>query len=279
MVPALPFFEEVEKYSVSSSQLSPWELGLPGVFRHTLHKEVDWMTAFNWFLLSFLAGNVNAGGFLACERFVTHVTGFATLFGVDAARGRWDAAGGILSVPIYFLGGVMLSAYLIDRPVHRGRKPHYALVMGLVAICLAVVAIVGWLEGFGKFGEVSKLRQDYLMLVLLCGASGLQNAAISTSSGATVRTTHLTGMTTDLGISIVRALAHPKNSEARRSEFKASELRVGSIVSFGVGSVVGAFLFLKIQYLGFLLPAGIAVYAMFVALLTTNTEPVRKAVA
>ena len=66
-----------------------------------------------WYVLSFLAGNVNAGGFLAVERFVTHVTGFATLFGIEIANGRLDQALGILSVPLFFLIGSTVSAYLI----------------------------------------------------------------------------------------------------------------------------------------------------------------------
>ncbi|MGZ3694586.1 MAG: YoaK family protein [Bdellovibrionota bacterium] len=229
------------------------------MFRHHLYRAISPRTHLFWFLLSFLAGSVNAGGFLAAQRFVTHLTGFATLFGIAAARGTWGSAFGILSVPVYFLGGVMLSAYFVDRRIYLNLRPRYGFVMSLVGGCLFLAALGGWLNWFGVFGHEPVLREDYFLLALLCGASGLQNAAISTASGASVRTTHLTGLTTDLGIGIVRAFYEPRRYKA---EMKAAWLRVGTIVSFLGGSAVGAFVYMKGQYLGFLLPSALAFVAV-----------------
>ena len=221
---------------------------------------------FNWFLLSFLAGSVNAGGYLACHRFVTHVTGFATLFGVDLANGKLDQAIGILSVPVFFLAGAMISAYLVDRPYHQGKKPHYASVMALVAFCLMLVTAGGVMDYFSGFGDALQLKKDYFFLVLLCMASGLQNAAITTASGAAVRTTHLTGITTDLAIGIVRARYTSESSSKFKAEMRSNYLRVGTIVSFILGSVAGAYCFSHFGYWGFLLPTVLALYEMTVAL-------------
>lgn len=233
------------------------------MFRHRLHKATRFRTHFDWFLLSFLAGSVNAGGFLAAHRFVSHVTGFATLFGVAAANRHWDQALGLLSIPVYFLLGAMVSAVLVDRNVHRGRRPHYALVMTLVASCLLAAALGGHLGYFGEFGSEPRLRQQYILLALLCGASGLQNAAVSTASGMTIRTTHLTGLTTDLGTGLVRAFSNPSVYDA---EIRAAQYRIGTIVSFGLGSAVGAWIYLAYSYLGFLLPAALALFCVFEAL-------------
>src|SRR5947209_3096681 len=112
------------------------------MFKHEINKDITWIVLFHWSMLAFSGGAINAGGFLACGRFVSHVTGFGTLFGVEAANGRWDIAIGILSVPFFFLMGAMISAYLIDRPFHRGRKPHYAAVMSLAAFCLVAAALL-----------------------------------------------------------------------------------------------------------------------------------------
>ena len=54
------------------------------MFHHRIHDKVGYKTYLDWFLLAFLGGHVNAGGYLACHRFVSHVTGFATLAGVVA---------------------------------------------------------------------------------------------------------------------------------------------------------------------------------------------------
>lgn len=232
------------------------------MFRHRLQAAVSWRTHFDWFLLSFIAGSVNAGGYLAAHRFVSHVTGFATLFGVDAAVGKWDQALGILSVPLFFLIGVMISAYLVDRRANRGQRPRYALVMSLVCLCLIVAAVGGYFNLFGRFGHDPRLSQDYFLLALLCAASGLQNAAVSTASGATVRTTHLTGLTTDLGTGLVRAFFDKK---LYADEMKAIRLRLGTILSFALGSAVGAYCYFKFDYLGFLLPAGLAAFTVFEA--------------
>ena len=243
------------------------------MFKHSLNEPVRLKTYVDWFLLAFLAGCVNAGGFMACERFVTHVTGFATLAGVDFARGQFAAAIGILTVPAYFLGGVMVSAYFIDRRIQEGKKPHYALVMSLVSACLFLAALGGVFGLFSEFGTEVQLRRDYFFLALLCAASGLQNAALTTSSGATIRTTHLTGITTDLGIGLMRASALPARDERKSAEKKANWLRLGTISAYMVGSCAGAVVFLAYRYLGFALPGAIALYATLVALGGASGDP------
>lgn len=223
---------------------------------------LDWVprgVLFKWLLMAFLAGHVNAGGFMACARFVTHVTGFATLFGVEAADGRWFAALGMLSVPAYFLVGCMVAAYLTEVQVVRGRRPRFGLVMTFVSALLALVAVMGHFGLFSDFGTFV-LERDYVFLVILSSASGLQNAAISVATRGVLRATHLTGITTDLGIGIMRALFGKRSREQRLREFQQSWLRMSVIVAFGIGSVVGAVAFLKFDYGGFVLPAAVALY-------------------
>ena len=67
-----------------------------------------------WLLLAFMAGTINSGGFLACGRWVTHVTGFATFFGIDLVTGEYKLALSMLIVPMFFLLGSFVSGYLID---------------------------------------------------------------------------------------------------------------------------------------------------------------------
>lgn len=235
------------------------------MFRHRLHNATSFKTYFDWFLLAFVAGNVNAGGYMACHRFVSHITGFATLAGIDWIQQDWTQALGVLTIPIYFLIGVMISAFLVDKRIDEGNQPFYGIVMGMVAGALALVAIGGSFDWFGEFGHEADMQNDYFLLALLCGASGLQNAALTSATGATIRTTHLTGITTDLGIGIIRTLFYRLNDGKRALEHKANLLRVGTIVSFMLGSAIGAFFFSKAQYLGFLVPSSLAWYATAVA--------------
>lgn len=226
------------------------------MFNHRFDQNASNAVVFHWFLLSFNGGAINAGGFLATGRFVSHVTGFATLFGVDVTNHQVQAALGILSVPLFFLLGAFLAGLLIDRPIHLGKKPHFDWVMGLSALCLAFAAAGGGFLHFGDFGDALGLKESYVLLALLCMASGLQNAAITASSGRSVRTTHLTGLTTDLGLGLARVTV-----DAKPAEIRANYLRMGSIAAFILGSAVGAWVFLKLGYRGFFLPGAIAAYA------------------
>jgi uncharacterized membrane protein YoaK (UPF0700 family) len=231
------------------------------MFRHQLNEIPRRTVVFHWFLLCFNAGCINSGGFIATGRFVSHVTGFATLFGEDLVALKLEAAGGILSVPIFFLLGSFLSGLLVDRRIQRNLAPHYDYVMVLNATCLFLVALGGELSEFGPFGEIYKLKQVYLLLALLCLACGLQNAAITSSSGSSIRTTHLTGLTTDLGIGLARILGFSGQKQKLNYEVSINLLRGGSILAFVFGSGVGAWIFLNFGFRGFILSGLISLYA------------------
>ena len=231
------------------------------MFNHRFDQNANNIVVLHWFLLSFNGGAINAGGFLATGRFVSHVTGFATLFGVSLTNQQVEAAFGILSVPLFFLLGAFLAGLLIDRPIYHGRKPHFDWVMGLSGLCLLYAASGGELLQFGNFGDTIGLKQNYVLLALLCLASGLQNAAITSSSGKSVRTTHLTGLTTDLGLGLSRVFTFDLKKKRLQSEVRANYLRMGSIVSFIIGSAIGSWIFIQVGYKGFTLPAIISFYA------------------
>ena len=159
----------------------------------------------------------------------------------------------------------MVSAYFIDRRISEKKRPRYGLVMSLVAFFLFASAMGGALGWWGVFGQEALLGRDYFFLSFLCAASGFQNAALTSASGATIRTTHLTGITTDLGIGLVRASALRDDDPVKRREAYANLFRAGTIFAFMLGSAIGAFLYLRYQYLGFLMPFAIAVYVTAIA--------------
>lgn len=208
-----------------------------------------------WCSLAFQAGSINAGGYLACHRFVSHITGFATLFGSELAFGNGKAALGILTVPLFFLIGGVISALFIDRRISMQRRPQYTQVIFIIGMILTLVAVLGSSNRFSLFGTPLDLSWDFGFLALLCLACGMQNAAVTSASGAVIRTTHMTGMTTDLSIGLVRAFSKHLKPQAVELERLKNRIRMGLIGSFILGSVVGSFFFVQFQYLGFLLPA------------------------
>lgn len=230
------------------------------MFRYRFDKAPNAGVVAHWLMLAFNAGCINAGGFLATGRFVSHVTGFATLFGVERQQFGFWASLPILSVPLFFLLGVVIAGLLTDRRVRLQREPRYDYVMSLCAACLAAASLAGGGDHFGAFGSSFHLKHTYLLLALLCLASGLQNGAITSSSGSSVRTTHLTGLTTDLGLGLARMMTF-SNGKVSFEEVLANCLRLGTILAFIAGSAVGAALFSSLRFFGFLLPAAIAGYA------------------
>lgn len=220
-----------------------------------------------WCSLAFQAGAINAGGLLACHRFVSHVTGFATLFGTEMAFGHWVAALWIVTVPLFFICGGVVSALFIDHRQSRQRRPQYTQVIFLVGVVLIAVAALGANGQFSPFGAALDLSQDYKLLALLCLACGMQNAAVTSASGAVIRTTHLTGVTTDLSIGLVRVFSRHLSEETLMLERRKTFIRAGLIGSFIAGSLAGSFFFVQFEYLGFLFPATISIVMTFMGVL------------
>lgn len=216
-----------------------------------------------WAILAFQGGWINTGGFLATQRFVSHVTGFATQFGVDIATSRWLEAAGMSIVPIFFLIGAMTSAFYVDRRITAGKRPEYHILFFMIFMFLLAVSILGPINALGEFGvgmtSEHEIKANIILLSLLCLSSGIQNAGITTASNNFIRTTHLTGMTTDLGIGLVRMTSAITKSN-KRIEFTKSQIRVLLIASFMIGSIAAAFIFVQFQFYGFIVPCLISFY-------------------
>lgn len=210
--------------------------------------------------MAFQAGVLNMGGFLACHRFVSHVTGFATFFGYEFTQKDRSHAWGMLIVPLFFLFGAMVSGYLVDIRLKLHKKPKYYIAYAVMLVLILIATIGGWLGWFGPFGaSLEESRNGYLLLILLCFTCGIQNGTITSVSKSVVRTTHLTGITTDLGIGLVRLfnkhILPAEHKELLDSEYKATFMRLGIILMFVMGSVLAGFLYPIVGFWGFLVPA------------------------
>lgn len=205
----------------------------------------------SWVLLTMAAGAVNAGAFLACRRFVTHVTGTVSLLGMDA--GNWHLMLDYALVLGCFIAGAMTSVLAIDGRYHRGKTPLYALPLLVVAALLSLVALLGTNGVFGRFGGSFERLPDFAMLSIVSFAMGLQNAAVSTSTGAVVRTTHLTGPATDLGVHL--ATCFFTAGESRREALLRALLRLTKIVGFALGAGLMVPVVARFGYGAFVLPA------------------------
>jgi uncharacterized membrane protein YoaK (UPF0700 family) len=145
--------------------------------------------------LAFIAGFVNSSGFLLIGSFTSHVTGSIGRLGNDLATHELQAAlFAMLLVVAFFVGAVAASLILATR---FARLPHaYGTALLLEALAVASFVLVSAVAR-----RVGPRVQD-LQAALLCFAMGMQNSMVTRLSGSLVRTTHLTGVVTDLGIEV-----------------------------------------------------------------------------
>ena len=216
---------------------------------------------FLWFLLAFQGGFLNIAGLLGVGRFVSHLTGFATLVGAEGAKGNWTLALGMSATPGFFIAGAMVSAYFIDRRRILHKKPQYTFVFLQMIMCLIATGILGYLGVFGEFGNHLDSLQNFYYLFILAYICGMQNAVITSASGAVIRTTHLTGPTTDMAIGIVRYWTNYHQPNPK--ETFATWCRFGIIISFILGSLIGAVIFMHYKFDGFIVPVIISSFVAF----------------
>ena len=142
-----------------------------------------------------------------------------------------------------------------------------------MALLLLYVVVAGFNGLFGPFGEPIEESKDYTLLATLCLVCGIQNGTITLVSKSVVRTTHLTGVTTDLGIGIVRVLNAKKLRGKVDEEWRANLMRAGVIVFFILGSTLGYKIYERWAFRGFLAPFAICL-GLF--LMTLYFQVIRK---
>ncbi len=183
-----------------------------------------------WFGLAFSAGAVNAAAFLATQRFVSHVTGSVTTTGMRAASQLVAEA---LVVFLAFIVGAAVSVVPLEGRRQKGLPPRFHAPLMIEVMVLAAVALLGTLGLFGLFGA-TETAASVVVLVLLAFAMGLQNATAASTTKGLVRTTHLTGTATDLGVNVGTIFV--ANGEVRTGALKGAAFRAGKVLSFAVGA-------------------------------------------
>ena len=224
--------------------------------------------------LCFIAGAINAGGFLAIGTYTSHMTGVVSSMADELVLGRWSLARLGLASLLSFLVGSATSSVLINWARRLRSRHEYALPLMLEAILLLMFGLLGALQhGIGNL--------VMLTAMLLCFIMGLQNAMITKVSHAEIRTTHVTGLVTDIGIELGKLVYWNQGSAASsqpRIEANRSKLRLHAslVLSFFVGGVVGA---LGFQHAGYIatLPLALALAVLSSGTLMPRGQTPRRA--
>jgi uncharacterized membrane protein YoaK (UPF0700 family) len=184
--------------------------------------------------MAMLAGYINTILFLEFGLPVSQMTGIMSRLSESAFHQDWSLGFKGMMVLVGFIIGAMISGLVIgDRESPQDRR--FAIGMVLLSVSLFISA---WLA--------SLMHLATLFTTAL--ACGLQNALTAKYRGLQMRTTHVTGIVTDLGVYIARMF------KGQGWPWQAWLLII-LIVSFFVGGVFGIIMFAIWHGASLLIPA------------------------
>lgn len=188
-------------------------------------------------LLSFVAGVVNVAGFMSVQKLTTNVTGHFAFFVDEVFKQNFvEGLNYFLYILFFFLGSffssfsIELTSKINDRLIYR---------IPVVAESLILISVA-------MFGQELILKAPNILAYSLLFAMGLQNSLVTTISNATVRTTHLTGLFTDLGIELSQLFFY-KLKEQKDKLYSSIKLRLTIISFFFLGGLLGGIFYSTIN--------------------------------
>ncbi|MES2019262.1 MAG: YoaK family protein [Pseudomonadota bacterium] len=209
--------------------------------------------------LAFVAGAINAGGFLAVRQYTSHMTGIVSSMADSLALGTFALALAGLGALLSFVCGAAVSAILVNYSRQHQLHSEYALPLMLEAVLLLCFGLLG-----ARLADIDGLFVS-VTVMLLAFIMGLQNAVVSKLSHAEIRTTHVTGIVTDIGIELGKALYCNSDQFHGRARVSVNRARLQLLASlllfFFIGGIAGALGFKHVGY-GATVPLALVLVAL-----------------
>lgn len=220
--------------------------------------------------LAFVAGALNAGGFLAIGQYTSHMTGMLSSAADNLVLGQLPLVITAFMSIVSFACGAASTAVMVNYSRRNTDRNLYMPPLLLEAVLLLVFGLMGANLQTREFVDMS------LTAILLCYVMGLQNALVTKISNAEIRTTHVTGLVTDIGIELGKLFYWNRQADGDRDFFVAAnrqKLRVHVllVISFFVGGLLGA---LGFKHIGFS-----ATIPLALGLVLMSSAPIFKASA
>lgn len=180
-------------------------------------------------LLSFVAGIVNVTGFFSVHQLTTNVTGHFAYFADELIKENYYTSLSYLLYIISFFTGAFFSSLCVEAVAARRIRYIYLAPVSIEVCILFIISMLG-ISFVNEYANI--------IACTLLFAMGLQNALVTSISNSVVRTTHLTGLFTDLGIELAQLLYYklPEQQHKLKSSIK---LRLAIISFFFAGCITG----------------------------------------
>ncbi|MDX2199205.1 MAG: YoaK family protein [Phycisphaerae bacterium] len=189
--------------------------------------------------LAWVAGYTNVICILACGTVTSHVTGSVSHLGRVVIELNAAQAGFLAFLVLTFVLGAAISGALTEKARRFGWESIYVLPM-LVQAGLLLLFALG-IEFWDTTPDTISRAHRWILSGLASTAMGLQNATITRISNGVVRTTHLTGVLTDIGIeSAILALGSRDGAARPTEQTRAAGIRVLLLCSIVLSFMVGA---------------------------------------
>jgi uncharacterized membrane protein YoaK (UPF0700 family) len=211
-------------------------------------------------VLAGVAGAINAGGFLAVHRYTSHMSGILSETADSLVLGAYEATLAGLGALTCFLAGAACSTIMVFYARRHHMKSEFAQPLLLEAFLLLCFGLLGdqLTHIDGLFVSVTVMLLSFIM--------GLQNALITKISNAEIRTTHVTGIITDIGIELGK-LVYWNGSASRQEQRVLADrdhltILTMLLLAFFLGGILGAIGF---KHLGYIATVPLAVLLVMLA--------------
>jgi uncharacterized membrane protein YoaK (UPF0700 family) len=198
----------------------------------------DWLLAT---VLAGVAGAINAGGFFVVGQYTSHMTGYLSQVADNLVTGQFMIVLKSFLAIVAFTMGAATSAVLVNWARQYRRHQQYALPIAVQGFILFV---------FSFAGHSASHMPILALLLVVCFLMGMQNATITKLSKARIRTTHATGMITDIGIEIGKAVLFGFSKKSRvRADIQKLKVLLRLVLSFLLGGIIGAIGFASVGFI------------------------------
>lgn len=230
---------------------------------HYLHEDNISFAAFRrlGYLMAFLGGAINAGGFFAVQHYTSHMSGEMANIADALYLGHWKSALTSFLMVLSFIFGAAHSSWTILWAKRQRFRSSFGLSMWLEAIYMLAFGLLATL--LNEFGDTYLLWSPTVMT--LCFIMGMHNTVMTILSNGVVRSTHMTGFTTDIGIELSKMLYYSRSNNPKLPDVTVNRPRVklfcGVMVSFVLGGYLGAVGVHAIGY-QFVWPVAVVLFAI-----------------
>ncbi|MFD2968311.1 YoaK family protein [Sphingobacterium bambusae] len=191
-------------------------------------------------LTAFSAGMVNVASVTVFFAFTSNITGYYAVFAQELSKGNWYQGAVVLLWILLFFMGSFLSNFVIVQG--RGRWSQY--ISHAIPVILEFLSIL-FVGLYLDFFYSNSLQETEFLVAALLFAMGLQNGLTASISNSVVKTTHLTGLTTDLAILV--SMFSKRQNRQNKALVDKFHLLLTIMTAYVIGGIFGGIGYLYLE--------------------------------